>query len=108
MGSGRNLNSSKPLWSSLLPARMKIHQKLKALEWSQQFLHHKVYGDFSEAQGQLTLQSEVSYGRVLKSSETLLLYLLPARMKKFKKNKGARVVTSLFIDFSDVQWQLTL
>ena len=33
-----NSNSSKPLWLSLLPARMnKIQSKMKALEWSQQF-----------------------------------------------------------------------
>ena len=37
VGSTLNLNSSKLLWLSLLPARMKkIQSKMKALEWSQQ------------------------------------------------------------------------
>ena len=37
VGSTLNSNSSKLLWLSLLPARMKkIQSKMKALEWSQQ------------------------------------------------------------------------
>ena len=37
VGSTLNSNSSKLLWLSLLPARMKkIQSKIKALEWSQQ------------------------------------------------------------------------
>ena len=43
VGSTLNSNSSKLLWLSLLPARMKkIQSKMKALEWSQQcyIIHH--------------------------------------------------------------------
>ena len=37
--SGRISNPSEILWLSLLPARMKnIHSKMKALEWSQDYL----------------------------------------------------------------------
>ena len=44
--------SSKLLWVSLLPARMKkIQSKIKALEWSQQCY---IIRYFSDAQGQLT------------------------------------------------------
>ena len=38
-----------------------------------------VYGIFPDAQGHLTLQSMVEFGRI--SSETLWLFLLPAKMK---------------------------
>ena len=42
MGSGRNANSFKLLWLSLLPARLnKIQSKMKALECSQHFSHYK-------------------------------------------------------------------
>ena len=38
VGSGQISNSSKPLWLSLLPAKMKkIRSKMKALECSQQY-----------------------------------------------------------------------
>ena len=50
----RNSNSSQLLWFVLLPARMKIHHKMKALEWSQHFSHNKLMGIFPDAQGQLT------------------------------------------------------
>ena len=51
----RNSNSSKLLWLSLLPARMKkIQSKIKALECLQDFPHYKSMGILSNAQGQLT------------------------------------------------------
>ena len=41
MESCQKSNSSKLLWLVLLPTRMKkIHPKMKALEWSQQFSHY--------------------------------------------------------------------
>ena len=58
--SGRNLNSSKLLCMSSLPARMRmIDSKMKELECSQDFSHYKSIGIFQDAQGQLTLQSLV-------------------------------------------------
>ena len=46
--SGRNLNSSKLLCMSLLPARMRmIDSKMKELECSQDFYHYKSMGFFS-------------------------------------------------------------
>ena len=63
--SGLNLNSSKILCMSSSPARMKmIQSKMKGLEWSQHFSHHKSMEFFPDAQGQLTLQSLVQSGPI--------------------------------------------
>ena len=70
--SGRNLNSSKLSYISLLPARVKmIESKMKELECSQDFSHYKYMGIFPDAQGQLTPQSLVRSGRISNSSEML-------------------------------------
>ena len=54
--SSRDSNSFKLLCMSSLPSGM------KELECSQHFSHYKSMGIFSDAQGQLTLQSIVRYG----------------------------------------------
>ena len=70
--SGLNLNSSKLLCMSLLPARMRmIESKMKELECSQDFSHYKSMGIFPDSQGQLTPQSLVRSGRISNSSEML-------------------------------------
>ena len=94
MVSGRNLNSSKLSCMSLLPAKVRmIHSKMKELECSQDFSYYKCMGIFPDAQGQLTPQSLVRSGRILNSSEMLLMFSLPASMKKMRsKNEGARVL----------------
>ena len=70
--SGRNLNSSKLLCMSSLPARMRMNEsKMKELECSQDFPYYKSMGIFPDAQGQLTPQSLVRSGRILNSSEML-------------------------------------
>ena len=70
--SGQNLNSSKLLCMSSLPARMRmIESKMKELECSQDFSHYKSMGIFPDAQGQLTPQSLVRSGRISNSSEML-------------------------------------
>ena len=95
---------------SSLPERMeKIKLKMKVLDCSQDFPHHKSMWIFPDAQGQLTLQSTVRSGQIYNSSKTLWLSSLPAKMKEDPiKNSGARVFTTLYINFSDVQGQLTL
>ena len=105
----RNSNPPKLLWLTLLPARMKkIHWKMKVLEWSQRFSHYKSMLFFPNAKGQQTHKSFVGYCPISNPSEILWVSLLPARMKKIQlKNEGARVVTTLFIDFSHAQGQLT-
>ena len=70
--SGRNLNSSKLLCMSLLPARMKmIESKMKELEWSQYFCHYKSMGIFPDDQGQLTPQCLVRSCQISNSFEML-------------------------------------
>ena len=81
----------------------KIHLKLKVLERSQHFSHYKSMGNFPNAQGQVThkslvgscFQDIISFRDGCKNEEDPI------------KNEGARVVTTLFINFSDAQGQLT-
>ena len=90
---------------SSIPARMKkIQLNMKALECSQDFSHYKSMGIFPDAQGQLTPQSLVRSGRISNSSEMLWMSSLPAPIK----NEGARVVKTLYSNFSDAQGQITL
>ena len=77
--SGRNLNSSKLLCMSSLPARMRmIVSKMIKLECSQDFSHYKSMGIFPYAQGQLTPQSLVESG----PNSKLSLSSLPVSLKK--------------------------
>ena len=71
---------------------MKIYQKLKALERLQNFSHYMSRWIFS---GNLSVPD-----RILSNFE-------PIQEEDPIKNENARVVTTLFIDFSDAQWQLT-
>ena len=72
MESCRNSNPSKLLWLTLLPARMmKIHWKMKVLEWSHRFSHLKSMVFFPNAQGQLTHKSFVGYCPISNPSEIL-------------------------------------
>ena len=92
--SGRNLNSSKLLCMSSLPARMRlITSKMKELECSQDFSHYKSMGIFPDAQGQLTPQSLVLSGRISNSSEMLWMSSLPASMKKIRSKIKVLVLT---------------
>ena len=63
--------------------------KLKALECSQDFSHYKSTGIFPDTQGQLTPQSLVRSGRISNSSEMLLMFSLPASMKKIRSKMKA-------------------
>ena len=68
-----------------------------------------LYINFSGAQGQLTPYSVMaSTSRNSNLSRLLWLSSLPARNEdKPIKDEGARVLTILYIDFSDAQGQLT-
>ena len=88
--SGRNLNSSKLVCMSLLPARMRmIESKMKELECSQDFSHYKSMRIFPDPQGQLTPQSLVRSDRLSNSNEMLWMFLLPASMKKIRSKMKA-------------------
>ena len=80
---------------------------MKALECSQDFSNYKSMGIFPDAQGQLTPQSLVRSGRISNSSEMLWMSSLPASVNSDQK-EGARVVTTLYSNFSDAQGQITL
>ena len=95
--SGRNLNSSKLLCMSSLPARMRmIESKMKELECSQDFSHYKSMGIFPDAQGQLTTQSLVESGPNSNLSEILWLSSLPASMKKIQSKMKALACSQHF------------
>ena len=63
--------------------------------------------DFSNTQGQITPQSEVGSGRNSNSSEILWMSLLFPKEDP-NKNEVTRVATTLNIDFSHSQGQITL
>ena len=70
--SGQNLNSSKRILMSSLPARMRmIESKMNELECSQDFSLYKSMGIFPDAQRQLNPQSLVRSGRISNLSEVL-------------------------------------
>ena len=84
-------------------------EKMKVLHCSQDFSQYKSMGIFPDAQGQLTPQSTVRSGQISNSSKTLLLSSLSSKNEEDPiKNKGARVFTTLYINFSDMQGQITL
>ena len=93
---------------SSIHARMKkIKLKMKSLECSQDFSHYKSMGVFSDAQGQLTLQSMVwsNFGLV----QDFMFVLVTCKNEEDPiKNEGPRVFKTLSINFSDAQGQITL
>ena len=101
--SGRNLNSSKLLCMSSLPARMRmIDSKMKELECSQDFSHNKSMGNFPDAQGQLTPQSLVRSGRISNSSEMLWMSSSPASMNKIRSKMKALEWTQHFPHYNPI------
>ena len=65
-------------------------------------------GIFSDAHGQLTHKSLIGSCQISNPSEIFADVLVACKNEKVPiKNEGARVITTLFIDFSDAQGQLT-
>ena len=95
---------------SLIPARMKkIQLKMKALECSQDFSHYKSMGIFPDAQGQLTLQVHGQIWSNFELVQDFMVVLVTCKNEEDQiKNEGARVFTTLYINFSDAQGQITL
>ena len=94
---------------SSLPARIKkIKLKMKVPDCSQDFSHYKSMGIFPDAKGQLTLQSTVRSGQISNSSNFMVVLLICTNEEDPINNRGARVFTTLYINFSDVQGQITL
>ena len=79
--------------------------KNEALECSQDFSHYKSMGIFRLGQGQLTPQYLIQSELV----RDIMVVLLTCKNKEDPiKNEGARVFTTIYIDFSDARWQITL
>ena len=97
--SGRNLNSSKLLCISSLPARMRmIDSKMKELECSQDFSHYKSIGIFPDAQGQLT-RLGIPWSNLAQIRICRRYYGCPRTCKYEEdpiKNEGASVFTTFF------------
>ena len=74
--SGQISNMIKTLWLSSLPAKMKkIRLKIEAIVFT------TLYSNFSDAQGQITLELVAVSGRNLNSSKLSCMSSLPARMR---------------------------
>ena len=85
----------------------KIHSKLKELEWSQHFSHYKLMGIFQTLKGRLLI-SPSSDPAEFRTHPNIMGLLVACKNEEDPiKNEGARVVTTLFINFSDTQGQLT-
>ena len=94
---------------SSLPARMRlIKSKMKELECSQDFSHYK-YGDFSRRS---TAANTAVLGTIWPNFELVRDVMDVLVTCKYEedpiKNRGARVFTTLYVNFSDAQGQITL
>ena len=96
---------------SSLPTRMRlIKSKMKELECSQDFSHYiKVYGDFSRRS---RAANSAVLGPIWPNFElvrNVMDVLVTCQYEEDPmKVRGARVFSTLYIDFSDTQGQITL
>ena len=83
-----------------------IHSKMKVLECSQHFPHRKSLGVISDIQGQLIPRP---WSDLVEFQNYLRLYGCPRYLQKEDpiKKESAGVITTLYIDFSDAQGQIT-
>ena len=107
---GRNSNSSKLSCMSSIPAKMKkIQLKMKALVCPQDFSHYKYMGIFSRhsrAANSAVLGPIWPNFEVVRDVKVVLATY--KNEEDLIKNEGARVLTTLYINFSDAQGQITL
>ena len=97
---------------SSLPAKMKkIRSKMKALEFV--FFFTTLYSNFSDSQGQITLELVVISGRNLNLVKLSCMSLLPARMRMIESKMEELECSQDFSHyksmgfFPDAQGQLT-
>ena len=95
---------------SSLPARMKkIKLKIKVLDCSQDFSHYKSYGDFSRRSRAAKSAVRSPIWSNFELVQDFMVVLLTCKNEEDPiKKRGARVFTTLYINFSDVQGQITL
>ena len=79
---------------------------MKSLEWSQLFPHCKSIGIFPDAQGQLTPVRSPIWSK-FELIPAFMAVLITCKNEDPIKNRGSRVLTRLYVDFSDTQGQLT-
>ena len=93
-----------------LPARMKkIQLKMKALECSQDFSHFKSMRIFPDAKGQANSAIHGQIWSNLEHVRDFMVVLVTCKNEEdMIKNEGARVFTTLYINSSDAQGQITL
>ena len=95
---------------SSIPARMKkIQLKMKGLVCSQDFSHYKYMGIFSRhsrAANSAVLGSIWPNFELVRDVKVVLATY--KNEEDLIKNEGARVLTTLYINFSDAQGQITL
>ena len=91
---------------SLFLARIKkIHSKMKALEWSQQF--SQVYVDLYRRSGAANSTVRGQIWQKVELIQAFIFVLVICKNKEKNKDEGAREATILWIEFSDAQVQLT-
>ena len=95
---------------SSLPARKKkIKLKMKVLDCSQDFSHYKSMGIFSRRS---RAANSAVHGPIWSNFELVqdfMVFLLTCKNEEDPiKNRGASVFTTLYINFSEVQGQITL
>ena len=84
-----------------------MYLKLKAIEWSQHFSHHKSLGFLRHSRAaNSTVQDHICPN--FEPIQAFIVDLVTCKNKEDPiKNNGARVVTSFFINLKDAQGQLT-
>ena len=81
---------------------------MKRLEWSQHFSPLQVYGDFSRRSRAANSSVQGLIWPNFKHIQDFMGVLVAYKNEEVAiENEGARMVTTLFIDFSDAQGQLT-
>ena len=90
------------LWLSLLLPRIKNRIKMKALAWIQHYIN------FSNTQEQITPWSEVGSSKFDLIRDVTNVLVTSKSKEDPNKNEGTRMATTLNIDFSHSQGQITL
>ena len=104
----QNLNSSKFLCMSSLPARMKmIQSKMKELEWSQHFPIISLWVFFRRSKAANSAALSLIWPNFKLLRDFMVVLVTCKNEEDPIKNESARVFTTLYINFSDAQWQIT-
>ena len=85
-----------------------IYSNLKELEWSHHFSHYKSMVFFLRRSMTANPKVQGLIWPNFESIQAVMVDLFTCKNKEDPiKNEGARVVTTISINFEDAQWQLT-